>query len=142
MREALKLAKEAASSGEVPVGAVVVLGGLIVGRGSNKPIGQTDPTAHAEIVAVRRASRAVGNYRLPNADLYVTLEPCTMCAGAIVLARIRTVIFGATDTRAGGVCSCCKTFETSCHNHRVEWRGGVLARESSELLKGFFKERR
>lgn len=142
MREALKLARIAANADEVPVGAVVVAGGQIVGRGRNAPVTSGDPTAHAEIVAIREAARAVGNYRLTGADLYCTLEPCPMCAGALVAARVRRVIFGTRDLRYGGIRSKFRIADSELLNHRVEVVEGVLGVECAELLRMFFEERR
>lgn len=142
MRHALELAERGRAEGEVPVGAVVVLDGAVVGEGWNRPIAASDPTAHAEIVAMRQASQRLHNYRLTNADLYVTLEPCLMCAGAMVHARIRRLVFGAFDPKRGAVNSTCHAFETQGINHRVEFAGGVLADASAELLQAFFRERR
>lgn len=142
MEQALALAERAAELDEVPVGAVVVLDGEMVGEGWNHPISGTDPTAHAEIMALRDAAARVGNYRLTNADLYVTIEPCSMCAGAIVHARIRRVVFGATEPKAGVVCSRGEFFEQSWLNHRVLWQGGVLAERCSERISEFFTRRR
>lgn len=141
MRAALAEAAKAADRGEVPVGAVVVRSGLIVARGSNKPIRSSDPTAHAEIVALRRAAKKTGNYRLPDCDLYVTVEPCAMCLGAVVQARVRRLIFGASDPKAGAVRSV-MDFPFEKVNHRPEIVGGVLAGESSALLRAFFRARR
>ena len=142
MREALELAREAESAGEVPVGAVVAAGGRIVGRGRNSPIGSGDPTAHAEILALREAARAMGNYRLEDAAMYVTLEPCVMCAGALVAARVRRLVFGARDLRFGGVRSKFRVADSELLNHRVEIVEGVLAVECVELLQRFFAGRR
>ncbi|MCU1263545.1 MAG: tRNA-adenosine deaminase [Bryobacterales bacterium] len=142
MREALKLARMAANADEVPVGAVVVAGGLIVGRGRNASVTSGDPTAHAEIVAIREAARALGNYRLTGADLYCTLEPCPMCAGALVAARVRKVIFGTRDLRYGGIRSKFRIADSELLNHRVEVVEGVLSVECAELLRLFFEERR
>ena len=142
MREALKLARTASSSDEVPVGAVIVSGGRIVAAAGNSPIGSNDPTAHAEINAIRQASAALGNYRLEGADLYCTLEPCPMCAGAIVHARIRRLIFGARDLRFGGVRSKFRIADSELLNHRVEIVEGVLGAECAELLQAFFSGRR
>ena len=142
MRRALALADRAADEGEVPVGAVVVRDGLLLGEGWNQMIATQDPTGHAEIVALRDAARVAGNYRLPGATLYVTLEPCTMCAGAMVHARIETLVFGASEPRAGVVCSTCHLLDEPWYNHRVVWHGGVLAQESSMRLKTFFQARR
>ena len=142
MREALKLARKAGNSDEVPVGAVVVSGGEIVGRGWNQPIGTVDPTAHAEVVAIREAAVRLGNYRLGEANLYCTLEPCVMCAGALVTARVKRVIFGARDLKAGGVRSKFRLVDSGLLQHRVEVIEGVLGVECTELLREFFEERR
>ncbi len=142
MREALALAREAGTAGEVPVGAVVVVDGLIVGRGRNSPIGTCDPTAHAEMIALREAAGAVGNYRLEDAALYVTLEPCVMCAGALVAARVKTLAFGARDLRFGGVRSKFRIADSELLNHRLEIVEGLLAPECVGLLQQFFRERR
>jgi len=142
MDEALALAREAQARGEVPVGAVVVRDGAIIGRGSNAPIGDCDATAHAEIQAIRDACQTVGNYRLPRAWLFVTLEPCAMCAGAIGHARLEGVVYGADDFRAGAVHSIFNVFDEPRLNHRVVHRGGVRAEESAALLRRFFKARR
>jgi tRNA(adenine34) deaminase len=142
MREALALARQAAEAGEAPVGAVVVMGDVITGRGHNSPIGRRDPTAHAEILALREAAQAAGNYRLEQATLYCTLEPCVMCAGALVTARVRTLVFGARDLRFGGVRSKFRLADSDLLNHRVEIVEGVLAVECVELLKGFFEGKR
>ena len=142
MRTALTLAEEAWRHGEVPVGAVVVADGAIVGRGFNAPIGRKDPTAHAEIAALRDAAAALGNYRLPNCDLYVTLEPCAMCAGAIMHARIRRVVFGAVDPKYGACGSVVNLFAEARLNHHATVVAGVLAEESGALLKRFFADRR
>jgi tRNA(adenine34) deaminase len=142
MQETLKLARGARERGEVPVGAVVVLDGRIVGRGANAPIGASDPTAHAEILALREAAQAVGNYRLEGATLYCSVEPCVMCAGAIVAARIATLVFGARDLRFGGVRSKFRIADSDVLNHRVEVVEGVLGFECSQLLREFFEERR
>jgi tRNA(adenine34) deaminase len=141
MKAALAEAARAAARGEVPVGAVVVRDGRIVARGSNRPIGSADPTAHAEIVAIRKAAKKSGNYRLPYCDLYVTVEPCAMCLGAVVQARIRRVVFGAADPKAGAVASVME-FPFARLNHRPEILGGVLEGESAALLRGFFRARR
>jgi tRNA(adenine34) deaminase len=141
MRCALAEAAKAAAMGEVPVGAVVVRDGRIVARGSNRPIASSDPTAHAEIVALRKAAKKAGNYRLPDCDIYVTIEPCAMCLGAIVLARIRRLVFGAPDAKAGAVSSTMR-FPFKRLNHRPEVRAGVLAAESASLLRDFFGARR
>ena len=141
MKAALAEAAKAAARGEVPVGAVVVRDGRIAARGSNRPIASSDPTAHAEIVALRRAARKAGNYRLPDCDLFVTVEPCAMCLGAVVQARIRRVVFGAADPKAGAVSSV-MAFPFDRLNHRPEIAGGVLAAESAALLRHFFRSRR
>jgi tRNA(adenine34) deaminase len=141
MKAALTEAAKAAARGEVPVGAVVVRNGKIVARGSNRPVRASDPTAHAEIVAIRRASKKAGNYRLPDCDLYVTVEPCAMCLGAIVQARLRRLVFGAADPKAGAVSSA-MMFPFARLNHRPEVTGGVRAGESAALLRGFFRARR
>jgi len=142
MREALTLAEEAAGRGEVPVGAVAVIGERIVGRGANSPIAKNDPTAHAEMLALRQAAEAVGNYRLEDATLYVTLEPCVMCAGALVAARVRTLVFGTRDLRFGGVRSKFRIADSELLNHRVQIVEGVLAAECVDLVKKFFESRR
>ena len=142
MMEALALARAGAHGGEVPVGAVVVANGEIIGRGSNAPIARNDPTAHAEILALREAARRTGNYRLDNATIYCTLEPCAMCAGALVHARIRRLVFGARDLRFGGVRSKFQIADSEMLNHRVEVEEGVLGAECVELLRGFFEARR
>jgi tRNA(adenine34) deaminase len=142
MTEALRLAREGETAGEVPVGAVVVIGGEIVGRGWNAPIARRDPTAHAEIVALREAAAATGNYRLEGATLYCTLEPCAMCAGALVSARVSRLVFGARDLRFGGVRSKFRIADSEVLNHRVEIVEGVMGAECVEVLRGFFKERR
>jgi tRNA(adenine34) deaminase len=142
MREALELARTGETAGEVPVGAVVVIGGKIVGRGWNAPIARKDPTAHAEILALREAAERVGNYRLEGAALYCTLEPCVMCAGALVAARVERVVFGARDLRFGGVRSKFRVADSDVLNHRVEVVEGVLGAECVELLRSFFAARR
>ncbi|ROO28868.1 CRISPR-associated protein Csn1 [Salinisphaera orenii MK-B5] len=142
MREALALARRAGEAGEVPVGAVVVCDDAIVGRGWNRPIAARDATAHAEIDALRDACARRGNYRLPDCTLYATLEPCSMCAGAIGHARIARVVYGADDFRAGGVHSIFSILDEPRLNHRVAHRGGVLAEESAALLRRFFRARR
>jgi tRNA(adenine34) deaminase len=141
MRAALKEAAKAAAKGEVPVGAVIVRGGRVVSRGSNDPVKSSDPTSHAEIVALRKAARKAGNYRLPDCELYVTVEPCAMCLGALVQARIRRLVFGAHDLKAGAVSSIMK-FPFERTNHRPEVLGGVLADECARLLRDFFRARR
>ena len=142
MQEALVLARQAAASGEVPVGAIVVVEGRVTGRGVNSPIAKNDPTAHAEILALREAAQAAGNYRLEEATLYVTLEPCVMCAGALVAARVKRLVFGTRDLRFGGVRSKFRIADSELLNHRVEIVEGVLAAECVELLQNFFAARR
>ena len=141
MERALRLARAAAAQGEVPVGAVVVSGGRIVGQGSNSPIRSCDPTAHAEIAALRRAAKALGNYRVAGATLYVTLEPCLMCLGAMVHARVRRLVYGAADPKVGAV-ALLRRRRLAGLNHRVTIRGGVRADECAELLRSFFRRRR
>ncbi|MGB2242681.1 MAG: tRNA adenosine(34) deaminase TadA [Porticoccaceae bacterium] len=142
MRQALDLAQQAASIEEVPVGAIVVANGEVIGRGFNCPIDSNDPTAHAEIVAMRDAANNLGNYRLAGCELYVTIEPCTMCLGAMVHARIKRVIFGALEPRAGAFASNPMLMDADHFNHKIEWSGGVLEQDCSELIKEFFKGRR
>lgn len=142
MRFALAEAQRAHDAGEVPVGAVVVIDNQILGRGYNRPIGLNDPTAHAEILALREAAERVGNYRLTGATLYVTIEPCAMCAGAIINARIKRLVFGAHDTRAGAVESLFQICANSSLNHQVDVTSGVSADAARELIQNFFKERR
>ena len=142
MRRALALADRAGNEGEVPIGAVVVRDGELLGEGWNSVISYSDPSAHAEVVAMRDAARMVGNYRLPGATVYVTLEPCTMCAGAMIHARIARLVFAASEPKAGVVCSTCSLLDEPRYNHRVKWQGGVLAEESSQRLQAFFRERR
>jgi tRNA(adenine34) deaminase len=143
MTHALELARHAdAHEGEVPVGAVLVRDGCVVGEGWNRNIAASDPTAHAEILALRDAGRRLGNYRFPEAELYVTLEPCAMCAGAIVHARLARVIFAARDPKTGAAGSVFDLLQHERHNHRVAVDDGVLADEAGDLLKGFFRARR
>ncbi len=142
MREALALAREAGTLGEVPVGAVVVLDGEIVGRGFNHPIGRHDPTAHAEVMALRDAAKNLGNYRLPGCELYVTLEPCVMCSGAIFHARIARVVYGAKDPKTGVAGSVFDLYAETRLNHHASIEGGVLAAECGQLLSAFFSARR
>jgi tRNA(adenine34) deaminase len=142
MGEALALARTAAGRGEVPVGAVVVRDGVIIGRGGNAPIAASDPTAHAEIAALREAGRALGNYRLPGCELYVTIEPCAMCAGAIIHARIARVLFGARDPKTGACGSVIDLFAEPRLNHHAEVVAGVRADECGALLSQFFAARR
>jgi tRNA(adenine34) deaminase len=142
MRRAIELAREAEAAGEVPIGCVVVAEGEAIGEGRNSPISLLDPTAHAEMLAIRQAAFALNNYRLNEATLYATLEPCAMCAGALVAARIRTLVFGARDLRFGGVRSKFQIADSPLLNHRVEIVEGVLGAESTALLQRFFNSRR
>jgi tRNA(adenine34) deaminase len=142
MAEALALARAAGTRGEVPVGAVIVKDGAVVGRGGNAPIARSDPTAHAEIAALREAGLALGNYRLPECDLYVTIEPCAMCAGAILHARIRRVVFGARDPKTGACGSVVDLFGEPRLNHHATVTAGVAADECGALLTRFFDARR
>lgn len=142
MREALALAAEAGALGEVPVGAVVVKDGAIIGRGFNRPISAHDPTAHAEVVAMRDAAASIGNYRLLGCELYVTLEPCAMCAGAIMHARVERVIYGAADPKTGACGSVVDLFAETRLNHHARLARGVLSDECSALLRSFFSQRR
>lgn len=142
MRRALELAALAAQQGEVPVGALIVRDGAVIAEGANRPIAAHDPTAHAEIVALRAAGETLGNYRLPGTTLYVTLEPCAMCAAAIIHARVSRLVFGAGDPKAGAVHSVYDLIANPRLNHAVEWTGGVLEAECAELLRSFFRSRR
>jgi len=142
MREALRLAAQAAQAGEVPVGAVVVRDGQIIGRGFNAPISRHDPSAHAEIAALRDAAQYVGNYRLVDCELFVTLEPCVMCVGAIFHARIARVVFGATDPKTGAAGSVFNLFDDMRLNHHARIVGGVLGEECGHMLSDFFSQRR
>ncbi len=142
MRAALAEARAAGEAGEVPIGAVVVAGGAIVGRGQNRVLRNCDPTAHAEMVALRAAAEATGNYRLPGCELYVTLEPCAMCSGAMIHARLRRLIFGAADPKAGAVGSVLEVVNHPRLNHQMQVTDGVLGEECGELLRSFFRERR
>lgn len=142
LRQALELAREAERGGEVPVGAVVVVGGCVLGRGRNSSIARNDPTAHAEILALREAAAATGNYRLEQSTMYATLEPCVMCAGALVAARVTRLVFGARDLRFGGVRSKFRLADSDVLNHRVEIVEGVLGAECTELVQRFFNSRR
>lgn len=142
MRRALELARRAAAAGEVPVGAVVVRAGEVLGEGANQPIGSHDPTAHAEIVALRAAAARIGNYRLSGSTLYVTIEPCTMCAGALVHARVGTLVYGAPEPRAGAIASAANALGNAGLNHRVAVVAGVLEDECAALLTAFFRARR
>ena len=142
MRRALALADRAGNEGEVPIGAVVVRDGELLGEGWNSVIAFQDPTAHAEVVAMRDAAKMTGNYRLPGATVYVTLEPCTMCASAMIHARIAKLVFAANEPKAGVVCSTCSLLDEPRYNHQVSWQGDVLAEDSKERLQAFFRERR
>jgi tRNA(adenine34) deaminase len=142
MREALVLARAAEALGEVPVGAVVVQDGIVIGRGFNRPISAHDPTAHAEVVAMRDAATRIGNYRLTGCDLYVTLEPCAMCAGAAILARVRTVVYGTADPTTGACGSVIDIFAENRLNHHADVRSVVLTEECAAVLKQFFASRR
>lgn len=142
MREALLLAHHAAGQGEVPVGVVVVKNGQVVGRGSNQPLGTHDPSAHAEICALRDAGQTLQNYRMPGCTLYVTIEPCTMCLGAIIHARIERLVFGAPEPRYGAVVSSQRLLDTGVYNHHLAVSSGVLAQEASDLMRQFFRQRR
>ena len=142
MQAALELGREARRRGEVPVGAVVVLDGVVIGEGFNQPIGTNDPTAHAEIVALRDAAKRIGNYRLSGAHLYVTIEPCQMCVGAMIHARIARVVYGAREAKAGAIESAMRAHEHPSLNHRMEAAGGVLENECRELIQEFFAEQR
>jgi tRNA(adenine34) deaminase len=142
MQHALALAERAEAAGEVPVGAVLVLDDRLVAEGWNRPIGTRDPTAHAEVVALRAAGESLGNYRLTGSTLYVTLEPCLMCVGAIVHARVARLVYGATDPKSGVVNTLCQGFDLPGLNHRPEVTAGVLADACSEQLKRFFRARR
>jgi tRNA(adenine34) deaminase len=142
MEEALRSAQRALDAGEVPVGAVVVCDGRIVGRGGNRNLTDSDPTAHAEIVALREAGAALGNHRLEGCELFATIEPCAMCAGALVHARLRRQVYGADDLKAGAIRSVMQVLNHSRLNHRMEVRSGVLAGRCAELLQSFFRRRR
>ena len=142
MEEALRAAQRALEAGEVPVGAVVMVGGKIVGRGGNRNLRDSDPTAHAEIVALREASVALGNHRLEDCELFVTIEPCPMCAGALVHARLKRLVYGADDPKAGAIRSVMQLLNHPSLNHRMEVRAGVLAGRCAELLQSFFRLRR
>lgn len=142
MQRALQLARQAGQQGEVPVGAVLVLEDVEIGAGCNQPIAAHDPTAHAEIIALRAAAQQLGNYRLNGSVLYVTLEPCVMCAGALVHARVARVVFGATDPKTGAAGTVFDTLLSPLHNHRIVCEGGVLAERCGDLLKEFFQARR
>ena len=142
MDEALEQARRALAAGEVPIGAVLVIDDAIVARGYNQPISACDPTAHAEIVVLRDAARAVGNYRLTNADLYVTLEPCLLCVGALVHARVKHVIYGAAEPKTGALVSTVRALDTPGLNHRFSVTGGVREETARELIQEFFRSRR
>lgn len=142
MQEALRCAQRALEAGEVPVGAVVVQNGKVVGRGFNRNILDCDPTAHAEIIALREAGAALGNHRLGECDLFVTIEPCAMCAGAMIHARIRRLVYGADDPKAGAMHSAMRVLDHRASNHQVEVRGGVLAGKCAEMVQEFFRARR
>ena len=142
MQHALELAKRAALDGEVPVGAVLVLENEIIGEAYNQPILRHDPTAHAEMLALRAGANKIGNYRLLNSTLYVTLEPCFMCAGAMVHARIQRLVFGAPDPKTGAIMSVARVLDEACMNHRVEYAGGMMEKECGDELRLFFRERR
>ncbi len=142
MRRALVLAESAARAGEVPVGAVLVRSGEVLGEGANHPLSGNDPTAHAEIRALRSAAAAVGNYRLPGSTLYVTIEPCAMCAGALVHARVERLVFAAREPKAGVVVSNLQLLDAPFLNHRLRWEEGPLAEEASGLMQAFFRGRR
>jgi len=142
MQEALEQARLAALAGEVPVGAILVRDGEVIGRGFNQPIGNHDPSAHAEMLALRTAAQDVANYRLPGATLYVTLEPCVMCSGAMLHARIDRVVFGAPDPKTGAAGSVLDIFASKQINHQTQVEGGILAEECGQILRDFFRERR
>lgn len=142
MRRALELARQGEALDEVPVGAVLVVDGRIAGEGFNAPISRSDPTAHAEIVALRAAAQSLGNYRLDASTLYVTLEPCTMCVGALVHARVERVVFAASEPKAGSLASARRQLESGYYNHVFAWQGGLLAEEAGALLSSFFRRRR
>ena len=142
MQEALEQARLAALAGEVPVGAILLRDGQVIGRGFNQPIGNHDPSAHAEMLALRTAAQGVANYRLPGATLYVTLEPCVMCSGAMLHARIDRVVFGAPDPKTGAAGSVLDIFASKQINHQTQVEGGILAEECGQILRDFFRERR
>lgn len=142
LNHALQLANVAAKQGEVPVGAVLVKEDRLIAEGWNQPIGLHDPSAHAEMIALRQGAKHLQNYRLTGCTLYVTLEPCAMCAGAMIHARIERLVFGAYDPKAGAISSIFKIADTSALNHRIAWQGGIMAEQCGELLQNFFKERR
>lgn len=142
MTKALRLAEQAGAAGEVPVGAVLVKGGVAIGEGWNQPISTCDPTAHAEVMVLRDAASRLENYRLPETTLYVTIEPCTMCVGAILHARVGRIVYGATEPRAGAVESQLRLTDMTHYNHKIEVVGGVLAEECSRLISDFFRKKR
>tara|TARA_R110000822_G_scaffold159476_13_gene299325 strand:- start:33625 stop:34119 length:495 start_codon:yes stop_codon:yes gene_type:complete len=142
MSRALSLAAQAAEVGEVPVGAILVKNGAVIGEGWNRPISSCDPTAHAEVVALRDAASRLENYRLPETTLYVTIEPCTMCVGAILHGRVGRLVYGATEPRAGAVTSQLRLTEMTHYNHKIDVVGGVMAKECSQLMSEFFKKKR
>ena len=142
MRLAIAEAHKAAAAGEVPIGAIVVLDGLVIGAGFNQPISAADPTAHAEIVALRAAAARAGNYRLTGSTMYLTVEPCLMCVGAMVHARVQRVVYGTTEPKAGALVSMTRAHELPALNHRLEVTGGVLEEECRELMQAFFRSRR
>lgn len=142
MQQAIEQAKLAATAGEVPVGAVLVRDGQVISTGFNQPIGNSDPSAHAEMMAIRSAAQSISNYRLPGSTLYVTLEPCAMCAGAILHARVDRVVFGALDPKTGAAGSVLDIFSEKSINHHTQVEGGVMDQECGQLLRDFFKERR
>lgn len=142
MEQALERARRAQAEGEVPVGAVLVQDGVLIGEGWNRPIGARDPTAHAEILALRHAAQRLGNYRLPGTTLYVTLEPCPMCVGAMIHARIGRLVFGASDPKTGACGGALDLVHHASHNHRLRVEGGLMAEACGELLRGFFRTRR
>jgi len=142
MREALVEARKAEAEGEVPVGAILLLNGKVMGRGHNSPIRTNDPTAHAEILALRQGGRYCSNYRLPGSVLVVTVEPCVMCVGAMIHARVEELIYGAADPKAGAAASCFQLADSSVLNHRIQVTSGILEEECGSLLKAFFAERR
>jgi len=142
MSQALKLAQCASKEQEVPVGALVIYKDEVLGQGWNQPIGRCDPSAHAEILALRQAAAKLNNYRLLETTLYVTLEPCAMCLGAMLQARIKNLVFGAWDPKAGAVCSVFQILDAPQLNHRIQWQGGIAMESCSQILKDFFKQRR
>jgi tRNA(adenine34) deaminase len=142
MRQALAEARKAEAAGEVPIGAIVVVDGLVIGTGFNQPISASDPTAHAEIVAMRAAAARLGNYRLTGSTLYVTVEPCLMCVGAMVHARVGTVVYGAAEPKAGAITSMTRAHELPGLNHRLQVQSGVLDEECREMMQAFFRSRR